>query len=351
MSEGQELVQVEQGRVIQTATARTPVRFGFTPRTVDEAWRLAQMIANSALAPKDYAGKPENCIVAMQMGAEIGLAPMASIQNIAVINGRPSVWGDAALALVQGSGLLEWIDEKVTDSGAICRAKRKGWPEVIERSFTMADAKLAGLAGKQGPWTQYPKRMMQMRARSWVLRDGFADALRGLTVAEEAGDIELTHDGAGSFAVGGEAQRSEAAPDAKPRRKSDLRVVEATPAAEPKAAEAAAEPAPADPSPAPVETGRVVELDGGSKIIHPPKAEGPTPAPADEPQRTERPKGKPDFELVAEITKLTPKVDEKHGKGAAKRMMDELYSVSSAVSLSPEDARGFIQVLKNAIAA
>lgn len=89
--------------------------------------------------------------------------------------------------------------------------------------------------------------------------------------------------------------------------------------------------------------GRVVDLDGGSKIVHPPKQGDPPPAP-----RTET---KPDFELVSEITKLTPKVDEKHGKGASKRMLDELYGVSSAVKLAPDQARDFIEFLKRAIAA
>ena len=53
----------------------------------------------------------------------------------------------------------------------------------------MEDAKRAGLYGKQGPWQQYPKRMLQMRARAWALRDVFPDVLRGVHVAEEAQDL------------------------------------------------------------------------------------------------------------------------------------------------------------------
>lgn len=56
----------------------------------------------------------------------------------------------------------------------------------------MDDAAKAGLKGKQGPWTQYPKRMMQMRARSWALRDVFPDVLRGMPVAEEVMDYAPT---------------------------------------------------------------------------------------------------------------------------------------------------------------
>lgn len=52
----------------------------------------------------------------------------------------------------------------------------------------MEDARKAGLAGKQGPWTSYPKRMRQMRARAFALRDVFPDVLRGMPVAEELMD-------------------------------------------------------------------------------------------------------------------------------------------------------------------
>ncbi len=56
------------------------------------------------------------------------------------------------------------------------------------------DAKKAGLWGKAGPWSQYPKRMLQMRARSFALRDKFADALSGLIMAEEAQDYTTISD-------------------------------------------------------------------------------------------------------------------------------------------------------------
>ena len=63
------------------------------------------------------------------------------------------------------------------------------------------DAKRAGLLGKKGPWTEYPQRMLQMRARSWALRDGFADVLKGLSVREEAQDIPETIEPSGPVTV------------------------------------------------------------------------------------------------------------------------------------------------------
>jgi hypothetical protein len=117
---------------------------------------------------------------------------MQALQNIAVINGKPSVYGDAAMALVQASSVCEGIEETIEAEGtgnpiAICIANRKGRKPVIAK-FSVEDAKRAGLWGKQGPWTAYPKRMLQMRARGFALRDAFPDVLKGLITAEEAQD-------------------------------------------------------------------------------------------------------------------------------------------------------------------
>ncbi|NBW16857.1 MAG: hypothetical protein EBR82_53660, partial [Caulobacteraceae bacterium] len=165
----------------------------------DDAFRFSKMVASSEFAPKDFRGKPESCLLAIQHGSEVGLSPMQSLQSIAVINGRPTIWGDAALALVQSSPVCEYVREYTEGEGdalvAVCEAKRRGYPQPTVVRFSMADAKRAGLAGKSGPWSQYPARMLTLRARGFALRNAFADALRGLITAEEAQDYpapELT---------------------------------------------------------------------------------------------------------------------------------------------------------------
>lgn len=161
--------------------------------TFEEAWRFAKMIAGSDLAPKDYKGKPENVVVAIQMGLEVGLSPMAALQNIAVINGRPSIWGDAALAIVMVHPHYEAHEEPPVEGAddkrvATFKIKRRGQDWHIQ-TFSVADAKKAKLWGKEGPWSNYPDRMLKLRARGFGLRDKFADALRGLITTEEAIDI------------------------------------------------------------------------------------------------------------------------------------------------------------------
>lgn len=197
--------------LVIAAPQRLQRSFTLLPETLGEARELAIMIANSEFAPKDYKGKPESVLIAIQMGADVGLRPMQALQNIAVINGRPSIWGDGALALTMTlfdkfeetfKGTWPKTDAEVatSDFTAVCTLRRRGWPSDTVREFSVADAKKAGLWGKAGPWTTYPKRMLQMRCRSWALRDAAADRLMGLILAEEAMDIpeEPRFVGAGS---------------------------------------------------------------------------------------------------------------------------------------------------------
>lgn len=165
---------------------------GFAPTTMTEAIQFSEMLSASSMVPKAYQGKPQDVLVCVQWGYEMGLAPMQALQNIAVINGKPSVYGDAMMALVQASSVCEDIEEYFENEGttnpvAVCVAKRKGRKPVVAK-FSVEDSKRAGLWGKGGPWTAYPKRMLQMRARGFALRDAFPDVLKGMITAEEAQD-------------------------------------------------------------------------------------------------------------------------------------------------------------------
>ena len=86
-------------------------RIGFDS-TIDElekALEVAKQICGSNLVPKEFRNNPSDCLVAMQLGVEVGFSPMQALQTICVINGRPTIWGDGAKALVVASGLSEFI--------------------------------------------------------------------------------------------------------------------------------------------------------------------------------------------------------------------------------------------------
>jgi len=156
---------------------------------LDAAIECCKMIAKASFCPKDFRGKPEEVLCAIQYGMEIGLSPMQAIQSIAVINGKPSIYGDGLIGLCLSFSECEYINEHFDEKTmtAVCKVKRKGRPEVVS-IFSKEKAINAKLWGKDGPWKTYPERMLQMRARGFALRDAFADRLKGIITAEEARD-------------------------------------------------------------------------------------------------------------------------------------------------------------------
>ena len=159
------------------------------PKNLTEAMEFSKMLATSGLVPDSYKGKPSNVLVAIQWGYEVGLPPMQALNNISVINGRASIWGDAMLAVCQKhpdyAGMEEWLEGDT----AYCKVKRKIKDNVQETigQFSKDQAAKANLLGKN-TWKQYPERMLAMRARGFALRDAFADAIKGLITTEESND-------------------------------------------------------------------------------------------------------------------------------------------------------------------
>ena len=116
----------------QLASGARPA--AIVPQTMDEAYRMAKAVCMAGMAPKGM-DTPEKAMIAIMRGLEIGLTPFQALDRITVINGRPTLWGDGAIGLVRGSGLCEWIKERIEGQGdnrvAVCEAKRKSDPEVI----------------------------------------------------------------------------------------------------------------------------------------------------------------------------------------------------------------------------
>ena len=170
-------------------------QLSLAPQNFEQAYKFAAAIAASQFAPPSYRGKPDDVLIAMQMGAELGFQPMQSVQGIAVINGRPSVWGDALRALILSAPELALFEESYNEDTktAHCKIGRtlsNGTVAYFNGVFSEEDAKTAGLWGKNGPWKSYPKRMQQWRALGFCARDSFADRLKGIQLAEEVQDYD-----------------------------------------------------------------------------------------------------------------------------------------------------------------
>ena len=178
--------------------AKAPLRGGGTvlaiiPQDIDQVWRMAGMAVAGQMAPRSLVDKktPEEaqaaCAIAIMAGAELGLSPLMALRSYAVINGRPSLWGDGIKAVVRQSGLCEFIRTGSDSTKGWCEAKRKDNGETKRVEFTMAQAKAAKLDQKEGPWKQgYADVMMERRATNRCLNDLFADVLGGIASAEEA---------------------------------------------------------------------------------------------------------------------------------------------------------------------
>jgi hypothetical protein len=184
------------------AIATRPQQFDLSPQTFEQALTFANYLAESEMVPKQFRGKPGDCLIAMQWGYELRLKPLQALQSIAVINGKPGIYGDAGKAILLEHGCF--IDEDDAElvrknSRARCKIIRPGRPPT-ERTFSIEDAKTAGLWTKDGPWKNYPYRQLAWRAFWFAARDAAADLLRGMSGLEEVGDIPEKHMGAAVMA-------------------------------------------------------------------------------------------------------------------------------------------------------
>lgn len=156
-----------------------------------EAFLFAHMMSEAKMLPPNISEMQAG--IAIVAGLSLKLDPFQAVQNIAVVNNRPTLWGDALVALVSASGEIE--DEHVqwftgNDGKRIaCRVtiKRKGRKTPYEGEFSLGMAAAAGLLNRP-VWKANPQRMLFVRARTFALRNGFADLIMGVGVREEEED-------------------------------------------------------------------------------------------------------------------------------------------------------------------
>jgi hypothetical protein len=173
----------------------------YAPRDANELTAYCQRITKTGMVPPAFRGKPEEAFVAISWGHEVaGLPPLTSLQYVAIINGRPGFFSDAVpgIALMKGHIKdvdVEWTGKEMTDEWtATCTVvKANGKP--LSRSFSVLDAKVAGLWGKSGPWSNFPRRMLGWRAIGYAVRDAAPHALFGLSAEELRDSPEQEHVG------------------------------------------------------------------------------------------------------------------------------------------------------------
>lgn len=227
MSDEQTPPPIEASRAIVPLSADGKHVQAIIPRNTEEASRMANAIISSGIVPAAFKFKsnewegdgdnskqvqwkdsPNKALIVMGIlkSMEVGMAPITGLSFLLPINDRFTIWGDGAVALAQGRGLVakqtranvgpaiepglpmgDWPDEY----GVEVRFWRVGQTEPYVGRFTVGDARRANLwmNTNKKPWIMYPDRMLFNRARAFALRDGFADALSGLGIAEEVRDM------------------------------------------------------------------------------------------------------------------------------------------------------------------
>lgn len=168
-------------------------------RMVEEimaAEKIAAVLAKSPMIPKEYFKNPDNIVIAMLRGQRLGLDPIQSMEAIAMVNGKATLYGDHFLGVIIAASGYQGHDEMTFDEiekaeggpAATCTFYRNG--QSFTATYSKADAVRAGLWNSTPPWKKYPSRMLQMRARGFAGRNGFSDALKGMASYEEAKDKE-----------------------------------------------------------------------------------------------------------------------------------------------------------------
>ena len=180
------LAAAEQSNTFDMYSNRETMKFVFD---------TARMLSKTELVPQSYRGKPENCVIAIDMANRMGVSPMFVMQNLYVVKGKPSWSGQACMSLIQACGKFEniktvYFGEQGTDKrGCRVTAKRISDGDTVEGpEVTLTMARAEGWTNNP-KWRNMPELMLAYRAAAFFARIYCPDALMGVQTAEENEDV------------------------------------------------------------------------------------------------------------------------------------------------------------------
>jgi hypothetical protein len=157
-----------------------------TTDTLKSMFDMSDALYKSGLLP-NHIKSPQAAFAVIQKGLELGIPPMYSMSNIIVIQGKPTANAELMLALIyrdHGDNAIQFSESSSTKCTVLYR--RKAWASPLSHSFTIEEAKTAGLLSNQ-TWQKYPKAMLRARCISAVARLAFPDSIGGMYTPEELG--------------------------------------------------------------------------------------------------------------------------------------------------------------------
>jgi hypothetical protein len=160
----------------------------FQPQDAESLWKMANMIGKSGLKPASLKS-PEDVMIVLMTGVELGLSVMQAMRGIHVINGKPAMSAEMLMAVVQNDPRCQYMMlVESTDTVATYETLRAGNPEPTRISYTIEDAKRAGL--NSATWKSHPAAMLRARASSSICRAVYSDIIMGLYTDDEVQHFE-----------------------------------------------------------------------------------------------------------------------------------------------------------------
>lgn len=162
--------------------------------------RQAKMLSASTLIPKEFQGNMANCAIGLEIANRLKCSPFMVIQNIDIINGRPSFRAQFLIAMVNASGRFSPLQFRFEGKGETrsCQAfaKSRETGELCEGPVvTWAMAKAEGWTNKSGSkWMTLPDLMFTYRAGAFFARIYAPDITLGMATSEEVHDMTAMRD-------------------------------------------------------------------------------------------------------------------------------------------------------------
>lgn len=159
------------------------------------AYQMAQGLAQSTLVPQTFQNNPSNCLIALEQSNRLGISPMAVMQNLYIVQGKPSFSSSFVIGLINASGKYDMelqFDEEEKDGkpyACTCWTTLDG-RKVNGIKITMDMADKEGWSKKNGSkWVTMPQVMLRYRAASFFARMNCPELSIGLYTKEELDDF------------------------------------------------------------------------------------------------------------------------------------------------------------------
>lgn len=163
----------------------------------EHSQRVAKMLSESELVPKDYQKKVANCLIALELSNRIGASPLMVMQNLYIVHGKPGWSSQFLIATLNACGRFSPLRyEETEDAGGSCRAfaQDKSTGETLYGSWvTMEMANAEGWINKAGSkWKTMPQMMRRYRAAAFFTRQFAPEVSMGIATSDEVYDISAT---------------------------------------------------------------------------------------------------------------------------------------------------------------